>query len=243
MFALGDGPDRDVHGEDRDAGGDSGGLAGLAPALGAFVVQGGGGSGGRGQPVQGDVGQQDVAVNGVLGEFGRGIGPLLELLHDPGELAEDRSREACEDARQLRAEYERIKGKKGVPVREETDASLRADAGDETAHHAGQVAAQAAETSRQADVALAESREGLAGAERELERARKLAAIPAGEAPISDATMRACSAYMQSDEVWDGLSDRDRFRARRAGEPRDMMSDAQFQAMFRSTFGREGSVV
>src|ERR1019366_5065615 len=74
VFALSDVPDRDVHGEYRDAGGNSGGLACLAPALGAFVVQAGGRSGGRGQPVQGDVGEQSVAVNGVLGEFGRGVG-------------------------------------------------------------------------------------------------------------------------------------------------------------------------
>jgi hypothetical protein len=46
-------------------------------------------------------------------------------------------------------------------------------------------------------------------------------------------TMRACSAFMQYDEVWDGLAERDRFRVRQAGEPRDMMSEAEFQLTLR----------
>lgn len=155
--------------------------------------------------------------------------------------AEDRSREAGEYARAQRVEYERVRGK--VSAGEETDASLRADAADETAHHAGQAAAAAGEESRQADGALAEAREGLAEAERALEQARRLAAVPAGAAPISDATMRANSAYMQSDEVWAGLPDRERFRVRQAGEPRDMMSGQQYQQMVREIFGgRVGAV-
>jgi len=155
--------------------------------------------------------------------------------------AEDRAREAGEYARTQRLEYERVRGK--VPVQVETEASLRADAADETAHHAAGDAETAAGESREADVALAEAREGLAAAEGELARAREMAAVPAGEAPVSDVTMRACSAFMQQDEVWDQLSDRDRFRVRQAGEPRDMLSSAQFQEMLRATFGGQVEAV
>jgi hypothetical protein len=37
-------------------------------------------------PVQGDVGEQTIEVNGVLGEFGPWVRPICELLDDPGEL-------------------------------------------------------------------------------------------------------------------------------------------------------------
>jgi len=177
----------------------------------------------------------------LFGEDIAELGPEAAEALAAARAAEDRAREAGEYARTRRLEYERVRGK--VPVQEETDASLRADAADETAHHAGQAARRAAEELGQADAALAEAREGLAGAERELVRAREMAAVPAGEAPVSDVTMRACSAFMQQDEVWDQLSDRERFRVRQAGEPRDMMSAAQWQEMLRATFGGQVEAV
>lgn len=43
---------------------------------------------GRGcQPIEGRVGEELVAIDGVLGHLGR-IGPLSELLYDLGELAD-----------------------------------------------------------------------------------------------------------------------------------------------------------
>ena len=157
--------------------------------------------------------------------------------------AEDRAREAGEYARTRRLEYERVKGESNVSAQDETDALLRADAAEETAHQRREAAAGAAEVSRKADEALAESREGLAQAERELERTRARAKVPGGAAPISDVTVRACTSYMQRDEVWDQLSDRDKFRVRQAGQPRDMMSGAQFWAEFReNSAGRAEAV-
>ena len=61
---------------------------GLAPGAGAFVVDAGRGAGGAGQPVEHHVGEQLVAVDGVLGQAGARVGPFLELLDDPGELAD-----------------------------------------------------------------------------------------------------------------------------------------------------------
>jgi hypothetical protein len=145
--------------------------------------------------------------------------------------AEDRARRARDYAREQRAELERVEGKSSVE--EETDARVRADSASETARHAAEEAEAAAEASRQADRYLAEAREGLAGAERELEEAKQRAAVPAGTAPISDVTVRACAAYMQCDEVWDQLAKQDRDRVRLAGRPRDLMSDREFWAMMR----------
>jgi molybdopterin-biosynthesis enzyme MoeA-like protein len=88
---------------------------------------------------------------------------------------------------------------------------------------------------------LWEAREGLAGAERVVVEAEKQAQVPAGAAPISDVTIRACTSYMQLDEVWDTLSERDKLRVRQAGQPRDMMSDEQFRAMVREVLGRRGA--
>lgn len=157
--------------------------------------------------------------------------------------AEDRAREGAESARARRLEYERARAGDRVSADEETEALLRADAAEETLHRRREAATAAAGESRLADAALAEAREGLAGAERELARARERAAVPAGEAAVSDVTMRACSAYMQRDEVWETLSDRDRFRVRQAGEPRDMVSPAQWQAMLRDALGGERTAV
>lgn len=72
--------------------------------------------------------------------------------------AEDRAPDAWEDARQLRAELERVRGK--LEPREETQASIPADAADETAHHAGQEAEAAARQHAGLEEDLAEAREG-----------------------------------------------------------------------------------
>jgi hypothetical protein len=104
-------------------------------------------------------------------------------------VAEDRARETREYARRQRAAYERIKGK--CTAQEETDALILADSSDSVAADAGEVMGQLQAELTTADQVLAEAREGLAAAERELDRARKAAGIPAGPAPISDATIRA----------------------------------------------------
>src|ERR1700729_1513671 len=44
VLGLSDAPDGDVHGEDRDPGGDRGRFGWLSPAFGAFVVEAGGGA-------------------------------------------------------------------------------------------------------------------------------------------------------------------------------------------------------
>ena len=154
--------------------------------------------------------------------------------------AQDRAREAREYARQCRADHERIKDAgpgAGGTAAAETDALIRADAAEETAYHAEQAAGQAEAELRTADDELTKAREGLAGAEQMLDRVRQQAAVPAGTAPVSDVTMKACAGFMQSDEVWDQLAEKDRFRVRQAGEPRDMMSDAEFRMTLRQVFG------
>ena len=55
----------------------------------------------------------------------------------------------------------------------------------------------------------------------------------AGTAALSDVTIRANAAYMQSDEVWDTLSRQDKQRVQRLAEPRDIMSVQEWQAMMR----------
>jgi len=154
--------------------------------------------------------------------------------------AQDRAREAREYARQCRADHERIKGSgraAGETVAEETDALIRADAAEETAYHAEQAAGQAEAELRTADEELAEAREGLTGAEQMLDRVRQQAALPAGAAPITDTTIRACTWFMPRDEIWDQLTEKDRFRVRQAGGPRDMISDAEFRMTLRQIYG------
>jgi hypothetical protein len=65
--------------------------------------------------------------------------------------------------------------------------------------------------------------------------------VPAGPAPISDATIRACAAYMQSDEVWDTLERADRSRVQRLVRPRDLMGDEEFRAMMRQVLTIAGA--
>jgi len=169
------------------------------------------------------------------------FGEDLEILEPEAEAAlkahraaEDHLREAGEYARQKRAAYEFVKGK--GPADKETEALRDADAADETAWQAEQVVAQAEAALRAADGDLAEARDGLATAERTLDEARQQAGVRAGTAPVSDVTMRACSAFMQYPEVWDQLSDNERVRVRQAGEPRDMMSEVEFQLTLRRMF-------
>src|SRR5215471_1882580 len=84
---LGETPDRrcDLPWEDRNAGGHGRGRRGT-PVAGAadLVVEARRRSCRPGQPVQHDVGEEQVPVNGA-GQSR--VGPLIELLHDPGQLA------------------------------------------------------------------------------------------------------------------------------------------------------------
>ena len=153
--------------------------------------------------------------------------------------AEDRGREAVKFAAQKRAEYERIRGK--TSPEEECEAAIRADTADNVAAEAAEVTEQKRAELDAADRDLAEAREGLAAAERALDRARKAAEVPAGAARVSDVTIAACAAWMQAAEVWDTLTAVDRQRVRRAGQPRDMMSDQEFRAMLRQGFAAGGA--
>jgi hypothetical protein len=136
--------------------------------------------------------------------------------------AEDRHRQAVEFARQQRVAAEAGSGK--VSPAEETDLLIRADTADNVAADAaGVVAARRADLA-EVDASLAEAREGLTAAEPRLDRARKAAEVPAGQAPISDATIRACSTYLQADEVWDTLSRQDRMRVVRLAQPRPALT-------------------
>jgi hypothetical protein len=170
----------------------------------------------------------------LFGEDVETLEPEAEAALTVHRTAEDHLREASEYARQNRAAYELIRGK--GPAAAETEALRGADAADETVFQAEKAVAQAEAELREADQALAEVREGLAGAEKKLDEARQQAAVPAGTAPVSDVTMRACAGYMQCDAVWNDLSERDRFRVRQAAEPRDMMSEAEFQLALRQMF-------
>jgi hypothetical protein len=153
--------------------------------------------------------------------------------------AEDRARTSREFARQQLAAYELIKGK-GSPA-EETEALIRADTADQVAIDAAKVMEGKQAELAAADQSLAESREGLAAAERELDKVKKAAGIPAGAAPISDVTIRANAAYMQADEIWDTLSNADKQRVRNLAEPRGMLSDREFWAMTRQVLAIGGS--
>jgi hypothetical protein len=149
--------------------------------------------------------------------------------------AEDRHRKAVKAAAGKRAEYERIRGE--ATPEEEADAAVRADAADNVATDAAEVAEQKRAGLGDADRNLAGAREGLAEAERTLDKARKAAAVPAGVAPVSDVTISACAAWMQSDEVWDTLAEADRHKVRRAVHPRDMMTLEEMRALFRQGTG------
>src|ERR1022692_1057268 len=88
VIALGEAPDGDIAGEYRHAGRHRGWLRQLAPGAGALVVHAGCGTCRAGQPVHGDVGQEEeVTVDGVLRQLRCWVGPFLEFLDDPGQLA------------------------------------------------------------------------------------------------------------------------------------------------------------
>jgi len=127
--------------------------------------------------------------------------------------------------------------------REETDLLVRADTADTVAAEPAEVMALKQVEVTDADASLAETREGLAAAERELERTRKAAEVPAGQAPISDATIRANASHMQADEVWETLSRADKQRVQRWGEPRALMSEQEFRADARRLRGRRRCVM
>ena len=152
--------------------------------------------------------------------------------------AEDRARGAREYARQQLDAYERVKGK-GSPV-EETEALIRSDTADSMASDAAKVMEGRRAELAEADKSLAEAREGLAGAERQLDKARKAAEVPAGAASISDVTIRSNASYMQCGEVWDTLSRADKQRVQLAAEPRDLMSAREFTAAMREVFAIGG---
>lgn len=155
--------------------------------------------------------------------------------------AEDRARDAREYARTQEAEAARIRDEGSAA--EATDAQVRADAADGVAAEREAAAAEARGESDDLERDLRDAREGLEDAERAVRAARKAAEVPAGQAPISDVTVRFNSAYMQTNEVWNELPKRDRSRVHQAGEPRDMMSDEEYQALVRAIFSPEGTAV
>src|SRR5690349_1793110 len=82
---LGVAADGDVLGEDGDTGRHTGGNGPVAGVHG-LVVDVRRGARGSGEPVHADIGEHLVPRNRVLGQRVTGVGPLLELLHDPGKL-------------------------------------------------------------------------------------------------------------------------------------------------------------
>lgn len=149
--------------------------------------------------------------------------------------AEDRARDAREYARTREAEAERLRDTGSAE--EATDAQMRADTADGIAAEREADATRAREVLEGLERDLAEARAALETAERELRAARKAAGTPAGTAPISDATVQACAAFMQTGEIWGQLARNDRFRVHQAGQPRDLMSNEEWWAMVRGPGG------
>jgi hypothetical protein len=85
VLALRQGADGGVVGEDGDARGDFGSLLRSAPRGGFLVVEVGRRGGGVGQPVEGDVGEQAVAVDRLLGWSSR-LSPPPALRPCPARL-------------------------------------------------------------------------------------------------------------------------------------------------------------
>lgn len=156
---------------------------------------------------------------------------------------EDKARAAAEYARQQREAFERVKGLAETSPEEETGLSLRSAAADETEFNARRAADEAEAESQEADRDLAEVREALTSAERQLGAARKAAEVPAGTAPVSDVTMKACAGWLMTDEAWDALSVRDRQRVHFLAEPRPVFSDTEFRAMLREVPAYDGSAL
>ena len=134
--------------------------------------------------------------------------------------------------------YENAKGK--ISPKEERDLLICADTADSVAADAAEVMAARQAELAEADASLAEAREGLAAAEPELERARKVALVPAGPARISDTTIRANASYLQADEVWATL-DRDvRFRLHYLAEPRGVLTDQEWREQMHALTAANG---
>jgi hypothetical protein len=155
--------------------------------------------------------------------------------------AEDRARDAREYARRQEAEAGRIR--ETGTAEEATDAQVRADTADGIAAEREAEAAKAREHLDGLERDLREAREGLEHAEHAVRAARKAAGVPAGTAPVSDATIRFNCAFMQADEVWNELTDRDKFRVRDAGEPRPMRDPREFWAELRAALKGEEATV
>ena len=149
--------------------------------------------------------------------------------------AEDRARERREYAAQQHADYERIKDSGSAEA--ETEALIRSDTAENVAFDSEKAMQEKQADLTVADAALAEARDGLAAAERHLDKVHaETAGSAAGPAPISDVTIRACSGYMQSDELWDTLSRQDRSRVHFLAGPRPVMSDREWQAQLAEAF-------
>jgi len=159
------------------------------------------------------------------------VEPDTAAARDAARAAEDRARDAREYARTQQAEAERIR--ESGTAADATDATVRADTADGVASEREAAAVTAREHLEGLEKDLQEARDALEAAERDLRAARKAAEVTAGEAPYSETTLQFCSAFMQTSEVWDGLSDRDKRRVRDAGEPRDMLSPQESQAWMR----------
>jgi hypothetical protein len=160
------------------------------------------------------------------------VEPEAAAALDAFRVAEDRGRDAREYARRQEAEAERIKDTGSAE--EVTDARVRADVADGVAADREAAAVKAKADLDGLDRDLGEARENLEEAERSLRAAQAAAGVPAGIAPVSDATVRLNFAYMQSDAVWDALSDKDKHRVRDASTPRALMTDQEWQAMLRA---------
>ena len=155
----------------------------------------------------------------------------------------DKSRAADEYARLQLVAYEKVKGLAETAPEEETGLSLRSSAAEETAFNARKAAGLAQAESAEADRDLAEVRGQLTEAERQLDAARKAAQAPAGTAPISDVTIKACASFLMTDEVWGALSLRDRQRVHFLAEPRAVSSLAECLAARREASTYDGSAL
>jgi hypothetical protein len=160
-------------------------------------------------------------------------------------LAEDQAREAAEYARAQRVAYERFRDERRPgewSAEGEVRLMILADSADSTSADAEEKRVQRLAELDQADKALAEARDGLATAERQLEAARKAAARPAGQAPISDATIRSNAAYLQRNEIWDSLDRTDKARVQHLAAARNLMSDQEWHAMMREVLTTAGGM-
>jgi hypothetical protein len=145
------------------------------------------------------------------------LGPLSEAAKAAARKAEDRAQAAAEESRQAFDKHGLLM-LSGSPS-EVTDALVKAQAARETAV-SFRKQADAAEAKR-ADL----ERKLIQGRKDHARAVQELAEINANppvedEARISDETIKANFAFMQTDEVWEKLSDRDKHRVHDAARPR-----------------------